>query len=100
MVDGFFVTTVDKPSPGWTHVVLNYIGPDSGQGIQIYLDGVHTKSDLESAKTTYTRTLGDSKVVLGRRYADQDKDYASVEIDDLVLFNSNIDIIQIQMLAV
>ena len=99
MVDGFFVTTVDKPSPGWTHIVLNYIGPDSRQGIQIYLDGEHTKNDLELTITTYTRTLGDGKVVLGRRYTDQDKNYASVEIDELVFFDSNINMAQIQMLA-
>ena len=57
------------------------------------------KMTLESAKTTHTRTLGDGKVVLGRRYTDQNKKYASVEIDELVFFNSKIDTTQIQMLA-
>ena len=99
MADGFFLITVDKPSPGWTHVVLNYIGPDDGQGIQIYMDGVQTENDTTKTTVLYTLTLGDGKVVVGRRCTDRNQDYASVEIDELVFFNSNINMAQIQMLA-
>ena len=34
---GLFWMSVAVPS-GWTHVVLNYIGPNNGQGIRIYHD--------------------------------------------------------------
>ena len=100
MADGFFRITVDKPFPVWTHVVLNLIGPNDGQGIQVYLDGVHTGTDtVKSPVTGYTLKLGDGKVVMGRRYTGDDRDYASVEIDELVFFNSNIDTAEIQMLT-
>ena len=99
MVDGFFLTAVGKPSSGWTHVVLNYIGPDDGQGIEVYLDGVHTSTDKVKQLTSYTITLGDGKVVVGRRYTVDDRDYVSVEIDELVFFNSNIKRAEIQMLT-
>ena len=53
----------------------------------------------QSSVTIFTLTLGDGKVVQGRRYTDRNQDYASVEIDELVFFNGNIDMVQIQMLA-
>ena len=43
MTDGKFQGSVDKPS-GWTHMVLNYLGPDAGT--KLYYNGgtIHAKS--------------------------------------------------------
>ena len=39
ITNGYFCVEATKTSE-WTHIVLNYIGPNDGQGIQIYQDGV------------------------------------------------------------
>ena len=73
-------------SSGWIHVVLNYIGPDDGQGFQMYQDGEQTAAG--SVKYTYKHASpGDGRVVLGRRYTDRDELYASVNLDELLFFN-------------
>ena len=32
-------------STEWTHIVLNYIGPNNGEGINIYCNGTEVDSD-------------------------------------------------------
>ena len=36
--DGHF-EFLEPPTSGWVHAVLNFIGPNEGQGIRIYNDG-------------------------------------------------------------
>ena len=70
----------------WTHVVLTYIGPNRGQGIRLFLDGV--RKDSDSSLSSYNYTAGDGRVVVGRQYVNIDYYYyASVEIDELIFFN-------------
>ena len=73
---------------GWTHVVLNYLGPDNVKGIRIYYDGTamasDTTLDLES------QLAGDGRVVVGRAYTDQYQRYASVQVDELMFFNQTV----------
>ena len=83
--DRRFVTSSYKPT-GWTHVVLNYIGPNNGEGITIYYNGVKVVSD--KYKDTRSLTAGDGRIVVGRLYTDQDQDYASVEVDELIYFDT------------
>ena len=76
---------MNQPS-GWTHVVLNYIGPDNGQGIRIYHSGVLTMT--EDTKTYFTPLSGHGRVAVG-----MDGDcghgwvYAGVDMDELLFFN-------------
>ena len=78
-----------KPDPDvWTHVVVNYIGPDNGQGIQIYYDG--QIRDSNEAKQTSMFETGNGFIAVGKRLHDKQEGYASLEIDELALFNTTL----------
>ena len=87
MLDGRFSKSVSRPS-GWTHVVLNYMGPNNGQGIRIYHNGVQIGND--TTKSGGTRSAGDSKVVIGRWQTNRDQWYGSVDVDELLFFNQKL----------
>ena len=70
----------------WTHVVLNYMGPEDGtQGIRVYFNG--ELGDTDTAKYGQPREPGEGRVVLGRA---GDEDYASVGVDELLFFNQKL----------
>ena len=69
----------------WIHLVLNYIGPNSGQGIQAFKDGVLI-SQMKSGSSGI-QTDGVGRVVVGRRLVSRNQDYAQVEVDELIFFN-------------
>ena len=70
----------------WTHIVLNYIDYHSDEAVQIYLDG--EKRTGESVLTGRTDTPSDGRIIIGRKYGNQDGDYSTMELDELALFNS------------
>ena len=82
--DGVFQTYPDKPSR-WTHVVLNYFGPDDGQGITIHYNGAQVGSDTR--QRIGTALPGDGRIVVGRRFTGRNRAYASIEVDELIFFN-------------
>ena len=64
----------------------NYIGPNNGQGISIFMNG-----ELVN-KTTDKLVAGpfpdvDGKIVVGRIFTNIDDYYASMQVDELILFN-------------
>ena len=86
--DGHFLASPSKLTE-WTHIVLNYIGPNNGQGIQIYYNGQEVESDtIKDAARSHS--AGDGRVVLGRLYTNSDDYYGSVEIDELLFFNQTL----------
>ena len=66
--------------------MLNYIGPNDGEGIRIYYNGVQVTSD--TAKTARSHSAGDGRIVAGRRRTDIDAYYASMQIDELIYFDA------------
>ena len=64
--------------------MVNYIGPNNGEGVRIYING--TEEDTEKVEWTYS--AGDGKIVVGRAYTNQNQDYASVQVDELIYFNA------------
>ena len=83
--DGDFSAAYIQPT-GWTHIVLNYIGPNDGQGIRIFLNGEEEVSDTTKNGVTYL--AGDGRIVVGRWYTDLDGNYASFQVDELLYFNA------------
>ena len=73
--DGKFSAGYPQPS-GWTHFLLNYIGPSNGDGIRVYSDGVEESFPA-----------GNGRVVVGRFYTNRDAIYGSSEADELIYFN-------------
>ena len=82
--DGVFQVYPPRPT-GWTHVVLNYIGPNNGEGITVFYDGVKVASDTN--KPGGFSAAGDGRIVVGRITTTKDSSYASVQIDELLFFN-------------
>ena len=68
--------------------MMNYIGPDDGQGIQIYEDGVQTVSDDSKEVTSFP--AGDGRVAIGRRTPRIDDKYVGVDVDELLFFNEKL----------
>ena len=76
---------VPKVNDQWIHLVLNFIGLNSGEGIQAFRDGaLHSNNQIGASGTN---TAGDGRVVVGRRYVSRSRDYAQVELDELIFFN-------------
>ena len=90
LYDGFFDHWNNVPS-GWTHIVVNYIGPGGGttEGIYVYYNGNKLAEDTTISSATLQ--AGNGRVVVGRHLPEEDKDYAGVEVDELLLFNNNLD---------
>ena len=88
LMDGRFVNGQLPIPSGWIHIVLNYIGPDNGQGIRIYEDGVLTGSEVTKSGGTYS--AGDGRVVVGRPYVDLNVQHGWVNVDELLFFNQSL----------
>ena len=93
--DGTFTVYHPKPT-GWTDFVLNYIGPNNGEGIKMFYNGAGAGGD--SSKSIASLVAGDSRIVVGRHYTNRDSRYASVQVDELVFFNQYLSIEQIRKL--
>ena len=57
----------------------------NGEGIKLFINGEEKARDTTKGSGTFP--TGDGRIVLGRGYTDQDQDYASVMIDELIYFN-------------
>ena len=84
------------PPTGWTHVVLNYLGPGAGEGIRVYYDGTLTGNDDTERLMTFPAGVG--KVALGRLYTDRNGNYPGVDVDELMFFNESLSVQQIMIL--
>ena len=93
-----FFTSNSRPT-GWTHVLLNYIGPNNGQGIRIYYNGEQVASDTRKSNLYSEHQPGNGRIVVGRYYTNKDQRYASVEIDELVFFNNSLNLEEIEYLS-
>ena len=71
--------------------MINYIGPGGGasRGIYVYFDGELEGDD--TSKGSASLQAGNGRVVVGRHLPEEDKDYAGVDVDELLVFNSNLD---------
>ena len=67
------------------HVVLNYVGPDDGEKLQVFYNGENSMHD--GSKEAWSYSAGKWKIVIGKAYAHDDMFYSSVQIDELIFFN-------------
>ena len=94
--DGSFYAEGSRPS-GWFHLVVNYIGPEEGEGIRVYYDGVLVGSDTR--KNVHTISEGNGQIAIGRFYNNNKWRDGSVVVDDLILFNQALTDDEIQRLS-
>ena len=84
LLNGKFSAHFSIPT-GWTHIVLNYIGPNNGEGIRGYYNGQEVMSDTDKDGGSYPD--GDGRIVVGKTYTDLDQLYPSMLINELIFFN-------------
>ena len=94
--DGRFVTHVPV-SNHWVHSVINYIGPNAGEGFRLYLDGINVKN--ETRKRSSTSISNNGTIVTGRLFTDFDEFYASFQMDELLFYNRTLTEPEIIMLS-
>ena len=89
----------DSAPTGWTHIVLNYIGPndESDEAVTMFFNG--TEEDSDTTKDGLPYSPGDGRIVLGRLYTDSDNGYSSVQVDELTFFNRTLTLDEIAALA-
>ena len=93
---GHFLLIGPRPDEGWFHVVINFIGPNDGQGFKVYNDGLQEKGRKKGGvqgeganiigSTDYPPS--DGRIVLGRSHTNFDGQYSSVYIDELYFYNT------------
>ena len=77
--------------------MLNYIGPNDGEGIKIFIDGVEVTSDTTKGGGSYP--TGDGRIVVGRSETDYDFFYGSAQVDELLFFDRCLTLEEINVLA-
>ena len=73
---------------------MNFIGPNNGQGIEVYHNGQEMTSDAERGSSLIDVSSG--TIVVGRYYTDRDERYPSVQVQELAFFNKALSLTQIQ----
>ena len=85
------------PPSGWTHLVLNYIGPQNGQGIRMFYDGTEVAHDTSLCCTP--QQPGNGRILVGKPRIDLDNYYSSVQLDELIFFNRALTMEEIRALG-
>ena len=80
---------------GWFHSALVYY--NNNQGYSVYHNGQWVGNNTSGSVTTFTP--GDGRMVIGRFFVNQDRDYSSVEVDELTLWNRPLTVQEVEMLA-
>ena len=93
---GSFGVSHTKPT-GWFHFVLNYIGPNDGEGIRVYYDGIEVASYTTSGSGLNLSGVG--RIVVGREYTDVNFYYTTLHLDELIFFNRSLTSDEITALA-
>ena len=79
-------------------MVMNYIGPDNGQGIRIYVYGLSSLMHAAAVKFSDSHPPGDGGVILGD-YSYGDTDPYSVTIDEMLFFNKTLNSTEVAALV-
>ena len=93
----YISVTISTVPTQWYHLVFNYIGTSSAEGVTIYHDGAEVGSSTQ--KKTYARNEGSGVVVIGRQFVQLlVQAYASVMVDELLFFNRKLSPAEVQIL--
>ena len=91
---------MNNPS-GWFHIVINYLGPNEGEGIRIYNNGIEVGNDTTkgNGRCTIDDCQPDGQIVVGRYFTRMDLQYVSLQVDELAFFNTALSEDEITMLS-
>ena len=94
--NGHFTKFITKTS-GWFHVILKFIGPNEGEGIRIYHDGVEVGSKTTTGGNS--KDNGTRRIVIGRYFVEPPDIHSSMQVDELLFFNQLLTDDEITMLS-
>ena len=80
---------------------MNYLGPNEGEGIRIYNNGIEVRNDTTTGTGVciLEPCLPDGQIVIGRAYTRMSTLYVSLEVDELAFFNTALSQDEITMLS-
>ena len=84
--DGYYDVDLENLPVVWTHV--NFVNLEKCTGIKAYENGRFTAADTTKDRNFYLPA--DGRLVVGRSRTGYDTYYASVKLDELMLFNSTL----------
>ena len=97
LVDHRYEPRVTGGLPSWTQVALVYHGTDAG--VSIYYNGnFKTRDNSKAPHGGGSWASGNGKVAIGKFYVQSSGGYASVLIDELMLWNVALSQQQLQQL--
>ena len=96
MSSGQFTVSVGK-SNEWVHGVLNFLGPNDGEGIRIYENGKNVGNHKNITQSSSTESNG--RIAIGRVFTEINNYYGSVQVDELLFFNHSLTEQEIRMLS-
>ena len=82
--DGVFSCGFSPTVTGWYHLTLVFHGPDQGQGLSVYHDGILIMNDVTKQSNNFVENLG--TVVIGTARTDL-AGFGSVTIDELTFWD-------------
>ena len=96
---GIFQVNTYLPD-GWTYVVLNYYGPNEGQGISVYYNSNIQLRHFQDRTKQQSNLIpsGNGHVTIGNRliYGYHQWQYASLKLDELTFWNRILSLIEIE----
>ena len=81
----------------WFHSVMNFIGPNDGEGWRVYHDGIDLKH--ERWKQSSESYPNNGRITIGRRYTNHDGSYVDIQVDELMFFNKTLTVTEIRTLS-
>ena len=82
----------------WVHEVINYVGPNNGDDFGIYQNGEFL-FNVRLGLTVNTFPPSDGRIVIGRSRTNENLNYASVQVDELLFHNEALTESEIVMLS-
>ena len=96
LLNGRYEATSDLEPSGWTHIVMNYMGPNDNEGTRVYYNGQELMIDVRSDDSGFS--AGDGRIVIGRLLTSLDDFYRSIMVDELIFFNRPLSTSEIEMI--
>ena len=95
--DGYFYQSHPTPLWQWFHLALVFNEPEESEGINLYYNGIQVANDNVERNRLFSKEI--ANMTIGRRYTDFDSNYASVLVDELMLWNHQPSPSQISLLT-
>ena len=83
----------------WFHSVINFIGPNIGEGYILYIDGIRYQPS--ESQQSNSGVINDGRIAVGREFIENNLllIYTSFGVDELLFFNRTLNEKEIRMFS-